>query len=60
MAFRSSFTKPGNGIELNQTVRGRGAEPPKKESGSTGADSSEVLETSAPGITLRHRGEPFQ
>ena len=37
---KSSFPIPGNGMPSNQVVRRLGADPPKNESGSTGAFSS--------------------
>src|SRR6267142_4460060 len=37
---KSSFPNPGNGMPSNQISRRRGADPPKNESGSTGAFAS--------------------
>src|SRR6266850_2208144 len=34
---RSSFPNPGNGMPVKDNVRRRGADPPRNESGSTGA-----------------------
>jgi len=42
MADKSSFGNPGNGIRSNSRCRRYGADPPKKESGTTGADLSDV------------------